>query len=226
MRDIVKSGEYYKRARNWYTEMFIYPYVLRSEAFVVFVSIIIALSITAINIYVLFPLNRQVGYAILIEDTAEFSAKINNADYYGEDVYKSVSKIFLETYIDIRESYDYTSLANNMLFLQRTSTKPVYNKYNDYISIDNPDSPVLTLESYATKKVNIKSVTFTSKNNALVSFNTKAIKNTGKIISDQDWQAEITFVIDEVKSELKDNAPFNFTVSDYKVKLIRDNNAN
>lgn len=226
MRDLVKSGEYFKRARNWYTEMFIYPYVLRSEAFVVFVAIILALCLVAININVLFPLNKQVGYAIFVDDTAEFSAKINDANYYNDDVYRSVSKIFLETYVDIRESYDYPSLANNMLFLQRTSTKPIYNKYNDYISIDNPDSPVLTLEKYATKIVSVQSVKFTTKNYATVNFNTKAIKNTGKIINDQDWQAEITFLIDEVKSELKDNTPFNFTVSDYKVKLIRDNNAN
>ena len=224
MRDLIENGEFYKRARTWYTEMFVYPYSLRSEALVLFSAITIALTILVININALFPLNVQIAYAISVEDTSEYSAKISNANFYGDDTYKSVAKIFVETYVQVRESYDYVSLSNNLLFLKNTSTKPIYNQYNDYISIDNASSPALILEQNATKKAAIISVDFVSKDRVIAKFNTQSFKNTGKIIEDKDWEADITFLIDQVSNNIKDNTPFNFTVSEYKVKLLRDNN--
>jgi type IV secretion system protein VirB8 len=224
MRKFIESGEYFKNAKLWYDEIYIMPFVLRSWAILCASIIFLSAFVLAMTINSLYPLNKQIMYAIFVEDSTEFNAKIEPANFFEKDPYKSVSKIFIEKYILEREGYNYNDLTNRMLYVQNNSTKLVFNRYNDYLSIENIQSPVLRFQRYAKRYTEISDVAFFSEEKAVVRFNAKTYENTGRLIEDTDWEAEISFVIDKIDPSILENTPFSFIVSDYKVKLIRDNN--
>ncbi len=225
MRKLVESGQYFRESKIWYEEIFLLPFIQRSwvvlSASIVFSSAVLLLFV----INSLYPLNKQIMYAIFVEDASEYSAKIEPASYFEDDTYKSVAKIFLETYVEIREGYKYEDLANRMLYVQNTSTKVVFNRYNDYLSLENPQSPVLRLQRYANRFVEVYDIRFLSYDKAILKFVARSIEDSGKVIEENNWEAEFSFVIDKIDLKMAENTPFNFIVSDYKVKLIKDNNA-
>jgi type IV secretion system protein VirB8 len=93
------------------------------------------------------------------------------------------------------------------------------------LSLDNPDSPVLRLQRYATRKIEVQSINFTLDDEVVVRFRAISTENNGKILEDTIWEANISFLMDKLNVNALADSPFNFTVSDYKVNLIRDNNA-
>ncbi len=224
MRKLVESGEYFKQARIWYNQIYIFPLISRSVLMVqVFILVALA-SLLAININWLFPIKQQIRYAIEITDLYEYEAEISEANAFPNDTQKSIASVFLDAFVKIREGYDYLDLADRMLFIQNTSTKIMYNNYNNYISLDNPESPVLRFQNQAKRTIDVKSIDFITHNKVVIVFNAKSYEHTGKNLEDTDWQATIGFDMDQVDIKLPAGTPFEFTVTDYSVKFIRDNN--
>jgi type IV secretion system protein VirB8 len=220
MKNLIESGEYFKDARIWYNQIFLSPYYLRSSIFIFFVTTFIFMALLIVNVKSLLPLNKQIVYAINVQDSSEFAAKIQSADMLGNDTFKSIAQIFVETYIELREGYNYEGLADRMLFVRTMSTRALFNRYSNYLSLDNPDSPVLKLQKYAKKHVSITKVNFTSSNSAIVVFESISKEDTGKVIEKTTNEAYISFAMDKIDITLPENSPFNFIVSEYKVKQI------
>ncbi len=225
MRKLIESGEYFKDARMWYNQIYVLPFAVRSVVGAQVAITVLLLALLAININILFPLRQQIRYAIGVGDLYDYAAEISEANTYPNDTQKSIAKVFVETFLKIREGYDYNDLADRMLYVQNTSTKVMYNNYNNYISLDNPESPVLRFQNQAKRIVTIKSINFVTEDNVIVLFNAKAYEHTGKNLEDTDWQATIEFNMDQVDIKQPAGTPFGFTVTDYNVKFIRDNNA-
>lgn len=224
MKELIESGEYFRQARIWYNSLYVLPYTLRSLVIVIFCIVTTLITLLAFNIKMLFPLSRQIIYTINVDDKTNLAAEIIKADSYKDDTIKSIAKIFIQTYINIREGYKYQGLSQRMLYIRNTSTKALYDNYASYLSLDNKDSPVLKLQRDAIKEIEIKNISFISDDNAKVKFNAKSIKNNGDIVADNDYEAELSFILDEVNINASHNTPFNFTVSDYKTKLIKKKN--
>lgn len=224
MRQIVESGEYFKQAKNWYNEIYLLPIVYRSWVFVIFSILFFFSLVLVLNLYMLFPINQQLRYAITVENTSDYTADITAADFYGNDTYKSIAHVFLTSYVKIREGYDYDDLSDRLMFVKNTSTKVIFNQYNDLLSLDNPNSPLLKLQKYAKRSIFVKDIKFISDSEVVVRFNAKSNEDNGKILDDSVWEANISFLMDQIDLKVAENASFNFTVSDYKSKLIKDNN--
>lgn len=225
IKKFVETGEYFEQARAWYNEIFLLPLIIRSYVFILLVVIFFCFGILTLNAYLLLPLDKQVMYIINVEDTSEFNSKIIHADYYDNDNHRSIAKIFVEKYITIRETYDYEALPKYLLFVQNNSTKAIYNRYNYGFSLDNPRSLVLKYQEDVRRTAQIKSLNFIDDNSAVAVCNAKAVSPKGQTVEDMDWEITLNFIMDGIDPNIKENTQFNFTVTEYKVKLIKDYNA-
>lgn len=221
MKDKVESGRYFDESRKWYNQIFLSPYFMRSAVLTFMLTASIFVVMLYFNIQMLFPINKQIIYTINVQDTANLSAKINNADKFGNNTIKSVAWIFLESYVRIKESYNYEDLGNQMLFVKNKSTRGVYNRYADYLSLDNPDSPVLRLQKYAKQEIVVNKIDFEGDDTAVVEFISESREDNGKLIDEIVWRAIISFAIDPIDTSLPGETPYKFIVSSYKREKIK-----
>ena len=226
MKEKIESGEYFKQSKEWYNQIFLSPYFLRSTVFIFMITGSILLVLLYFNIRVLFPINKQIIYTINVRDTSNLAAKITSADKFNDNTLKSVAWIFLESYVRIKESYNYDDLGSQMLYVKNKSSRAVYNRFANYLSLDNPNSPVLKLQKYAKKNIVVKKIDFQDDNTAIVEFNAISTEENGKPIDDIIWKAIISYSIDPIDISLPAESPYNFTVSNYKREIIKtlDNN--
>lgn len=220
MKDLIESGEFFKQGREWYNQIFLSPRFLRSAVFTFAITGIIFLVVLYFNIKMLFPVNRQIIYAINVSDASNFAARILNANHYENNTEKSVTRIFLETYVRIRERYNYEDLADQMLFVRNTSTRAIFNRYSSYLSLDNPESPVLRLQRYAKKEIVVNKIDIKNDDSAVVEFTATSFEESGNMIEKVKWTAKIEYVIDLINIDQAAGTPFKFTVRDYSLKKI------
>jgi len=221
VQEYIKSGEYFKDARKWYNFKYIYPLSQRSFLLIICVFFSAILIGLALNIYNLFPIVSQVRYS-LNTSSYQSSANIMKADSIKHDSRASIADIMVKNYLVHRELYDYDNLKLQFIFIQNNSTRIIFRKFFNYMNIDNPDSPVMRYQKYIRRSVNIISTEYTKPDEALITFNAIA-KNTGsEIFENMIWQATINFQIDELNLDLPPDSRFNFAVTNYRLKLIKD----
>jgi len=220
VQEYIKSGEYFIDSRKWYNFTYLYPLVQRS--FLLLLCIVfLALFLTLIvNFGSLLPIIRQVRYAV-ISDSLK-SATIINADQIKNNPIDSIADIMVKNYLIHRESYDSSFIRPQFLFVQNNSTRIIFKQFANFMSIDNPLSPVIKYPMGLKRTVDISSVVFDKHNKADVTF-ISLVKNMYNDILEQTvWQATIDFAIDAINVNLPPNSKFNFTVTGYKLKLIED----
>ena len=223
MKNLIENGEYFKLSRAWYNDLFLYPLVFRSIFSIFCLLGFLSIFTLAVNINLLLPLNKQIRYAISVEGSSDYMASITNAEEKNVDTYISIAKIFLRSYISAIEGYKYEELANRLLYIRNTSTRAIFNKYSNNLSIDNPNSPVLRLQRYADRVINVIDINFSSDNLAVITYNAKSIQDNGVVIEDTMWEATISFSLDIVDPYFKANSAFNFTVPVYSNKFLSVN---
>jgi type IV secretion system protein VirB8 len=221
VQEYIKSGEYFKDARKWYNFKYIYPLSQRSFLLIICVFFTIILVGLALNIRNLFPIISQVRYS-LNTTSYQSSANIMKADSIKHDSRASIADIMVKNYLVHRELYDYDNLKLQFIFIQNNSTRIVFRKFFNYMNIDNPDSPVMRYQKYIRRSVNIISTEYTKPDEALITFNATAKNTGGEIFENMIWQATINFQIDELNLDLPPDSRFNFAVTNYRLKLIKD----
>lgn len=221
VQEYIKSGEYFKDARKWYNFKYIYPLSQRSFLLIICVFFTIILVGLALNIRDLFPIISQVRYS-LNTTSYQSSANIMKADSIKHDSRASIADIMVKNYLVHRELYDYDNLKLQFIFIQNNSTRIVFRKFFNYMNIDNPDSPVMRYQKYIRRSVNIISTEYTKPDEALITFNATAKNTGGEIFENMIWQATINFQIDELNLDLPPDSRFNFAVTNYRLKLIKD----
>ncbi|GAB4162936.1 MAG: virB8 family protein [Rickettsiaceae bacterium] len=223
LQDYIKSGDYFKDAREWYKHKYIHPFSHRS--FLLLISIIICALFLGIiiNIQNLFPSVIQVKYSITADTSANKSAQIIRADHIENDPLASIADVIVRNYVVNRENYDYDKLKKQFIYVKNNSTRITFRRFYDFMNIDNPSSPVMTYQKRATRTTDIISTTYPSATKALVKFNAIARNTAGEILENTVWQATIDFEIDEINTNLPSGSRFNFTVTDYKLELLKDN---
>ena len=90
------------------------------------------------------------------------------------------------------------------------------------MNINNPDSPVMRYQKYAKRSITIDDLSFISDNNANILFTSIATDSRGKIFENLKWQATITFDMSDIATKLPGGSKFNFSVTDYKLKILGD----
>ena len=220
VQEYIKSGQYFIDARKWYSFEYVYPVVHKSLLFLFSLIFIPLLLWLLINFDTLLPIVRQVRYAIRSE--ALKTATIIHANHIKNNPIGSISDVMLKNYIIHRESYDYNLLRPQFLFLQNNSTRIIFRQFANFMNIDNTESPVMRYQKTLRRSVNILSVNYYPNNEAIVQFVSTVKNNTNEVVENIVWEAKINYEIDPISLGLPPNSQFNFTVTNYKLKLIED----
>jgi type IV secretion system protein VirB8 len=225
VREYVENGEYFTEARKWYKMKYITPLSYRSMSWCATALFIFLVLVLVININNLLPLERRLQYAIDVDGAIEKNARIIKADGINNTPLHSVLDVILRDYVKAREQYDYDNIANQLDYVKNTSTRIVFKQYYNYLSIDNADSPVLRYQRDARRTIKVTDVKFIDDNTATINFTSEGKDMTGAIFENMSWTALVDFESDKINLDLGTGAPFNFVVTEYKLKLIGDRNA-
>lgn len=225
LKDYIESKEYFKDARNWYNWKYILPLTHRVWSLYLLLAAGIMLVALVININNLLPIKERLTYGVrVVSDTnqGETQAQViemkNFSGVGGPN--KFIATNLIRNYVDSREIYDYQDIKKQFSYIQNSSTRMVFKKYHSYMSVNNPDSPVMRYQQYAIRKINIDDVRFISDNRALVKFVSIAKDSNGKIFENLSWEAKIGFNMGEVGKKVKSGSRFKFVVTDYKLRLL------
>lgn len=220
--EYIESGEYFQDAKNWYKSRYVYPFSQRSFMMIIFIITSILFCSILFHIYELFPLETPVNYYTKSNDLSSKSAKVIPAKGIPGDSLGSVADILIRNYITSRESYDYEKLKDQFTFIKNNSTRIVFRRFYNFMNIDNPDSPVIKYQNNVLRSVSIESVSYPSKNKAVIHFTSQANRRGGGMVENKLWRANIQFEIDDINLNLKHGERFNFTITNYDLEPIRN----
>lgn len=222
IEEYIKSKEYFIDARKWYMEKYLYPFVERSILLITGIVLIVLLIGVSLQLNALFPIIKHVRYSIYGTNTFTKVANVKPLNQSDGSPLMSIAHIMLENYILQRESYDYDKLKQQFEYMQNASTKIVFRKFYNYMSLDNSLSPVMRYQKYTRRSVKNISLDNIDGNSATVNFESLAKSTSGEILENMLWQATINYAIDKINIKLSPNSKFNFVVTGYKTQLIHD----
>jgi type IV secretion system protein VirB8 len=221
LKEYIDSGEYFMDAQHWYKHKYIYPFSQRSFVFILS-TIICALFIgIVVNIRGLFPVVIQVKYSINADTGANKAASITRANQVDDKPLASITDIMLRNYVTQREQYDYELLKKQFVYVKNNSTRIVFRRFYNYMNIDNSSSPVLRYQKDIKRRVVVKS-SFITDTKAEIEFDAIAKDSADEIVEYTTWRATIEYEIDHINNNLPSGSRFNFTVTDYQLKLLAD----
>jgi len=222
IQEYIKSGEYFIDARKWYNFKYITPSAQRSllliTCFVFFITFLVLLY----TMYSLLPIIKQVRYSIKSANTFQTNANIIAADYIQNDPLKSIADIMLKNYIVQRESYNYDSLRTQFTFIQNNSTRVIFRQFFNLMNIDNPLSPVMRYQKSIKRSIEILNAEYLNYDECVVTFKSVAKSNNGDIVENMLWEASLNFEIDKINLNLPEDSRFNFAVTNYRLKLLKN----
>lgn len=241
--EMVRSGQYFQEAREWYQHKYLSPVVER--AYFILLSfltlIIIILAFTTLASF--FPLKMHKPVFAKINDPTtqytEFKVLGNRADV-EEDPHPQVQKYLLKKFLDAYESYDFRKdfqrMRRNENFVKQLANEDVLNEYKGYVSTNNPDSPILRLREKAILTIepvessfNIQRVAGVgdggkntpSRYNAAVDFFMYETNIAGTQTT--KWRAQISFIYKDIRYDrsAKDFTTMEFKVTSYASEKIQ-----
>lgn len=221
-KDYIESGEYFADAKNWYKYKYIRPFTQRSFIFILGVIACVLFLAIAININGLFPTSIQIKYSVTADTSSSKAARIIRANQFENNPLASITDIMIRNYVTNREAFNYTDLKKQFIFIKNNSTRIVFRRFYNFMNIDNPSSPVLKYQQELKRSIRIISTKYPSSSKAVVKFNSIAKNIAGEISEDIVWQATINYEIDQIRPDLPSGTRFNFTVTDYQLKIIED----
>ncbi|BAK96524.1 virB8 protein [Rickettsia japonica YH] len=208
---------------KWYNFKYILPLSHRSLLLLICTIFTLLLTLICININILLPINKKVSY--LIKDDAAKQAAVTNTKHSTlTNPYISIANIMLQNYVKQREEYNYDILKEQFTFIKNASTSIVYMQFANFMNIDNPLSPVIRYQKLYRRSINILSINNINDNEAVVTFESLAKNSTDAILENMVWEARIGFIMDSISTNTSPDMPFNFTVTSYKLKLLRNKN--
>ena len=222
VKTYVESGEYFADARNWYKYKYIHPFSHRSFLFILSTVILALFFGIAININALFPIVTSVRYSTMTNSSENKSAQIIRANQVNNDPLSSIADIMIRNYVNQREGYDYDNLKKQFIYVKNNSTRMVFRRFYNYMNINNPSSPVLLYQKDIKRSCSLISSKFLTNTKSEVKFQSIARNNTGEVFENKIWQVIIDYEIDSIKIDLPNDTRFNFTVTDYQLKLLED----
>lgn len=241
----VADGTYFKDAVDWYLFRYVLPICERT---ILFFTTLIAGGMTYILVMTIigsFPLKEQVGIVIRPKDQAVYtpiisklrdSVELNNVD-------EVVAKYILVEYLKKREDYNFRkinikALNDRLNYIKSNSSDQEYKNFQNFLSKDNPDSPIVYFGRDFQRVVDVESVSF--KKDDTKNLLDQAIdimpgkvpsevdirytvtnKVNSKNASSQRYLTRIGFKFSGVDAANKKNSKLDFAVTSYKTYKIK-----
>ena len=214
--------KYFENSKAWYQQKYLNPLSHRSYAFCVAVVFLFLVIVMIFQAYQLFPIETELKYAVTFKGSAsDKKISINFDRKHNENPLYSIAQILIKNYVIQREKYNYADLEKQLLFVKTNSTKTLFNQYYGLISINNPLSPVLRYQDQLTRSIEILDINFDLAQ-ADVKFRSIARDVNNKIQEQMLWSTKINFAISPIILGQATGAPFNFVVTSYELKLLKN----
>jgi type IV secretion system protein VirB8 len=220
--DYVKSGEYYRDARNWYHKKYLFPIFEWSLLVIVILFTLFICGGLAFNVYYLFPLKIQREYLTYLDEGLDKAPVILKANSQKTEL-ESITALLIKNYVKQREKYNYDNIKQQLLYIKNNSTKLLFKEFYEGLSLTNPNSLILKFKKDAKRTILPKAVKFSNNNMVNVNFISKAENLRGELIEDAEWEAVISFESDKINPQATPGTRFGFIVTNYKVRLVKNN---
>jgi type IV secretory pathway component VirB8 len=172
IRESVESGEYFKDGLNWYFFRYVNPFCERTIFF-------ISCTLIALMFYMLFnmiessyPLVRKVPIVVKAVDESmyfPYLIKLKQDNQNARSVDEAVLSYLLKKYVMNREDHNYSDAEIepiNLKFnkIRNTSSSAEYQNFQNFMSKNNPSSPIYDFGKDAYRKIDIESINFIENN--------------------------------------------------------------
>jgi len=226
MKNVEGLESYFHESKIWYNEKYIKPISQRSYLTCACFVNIFFIALISLAVYRALPIRTVLKYVVgfngfAVDKQITIKSTLNQAP----DPLTSIAKVLLRNYVTQIEKYKYSDLKDQITFVSANSSKYVFNQYYNFISIDNKLSPVIRFQDQAVRSIKVLSVDISPELVATIKFRSIAKDFNNAVIEKMLWQANVFFKIDPIVMGLANGTKFNFLVTDYKVKLLKNEGA-
>lgn len=167
------------------------------------------------------PLKTVAPYPILIDRSTGQAQPLTRLAPGVLTQDEALTRSFLAQYVRARETFDRTDFASNYRRAQLWSAEAARREYLAAMSPRNPDSPLRRLPAGATRRVNLKSISFLDRRSVLVRFDVEDIGPDDTSSVRRAYVAAIAFRYVEAPLGFEDRLinPLGFQVVRYRRDL-------
>jgi len=237
----IENGSYFKQAREWHYAIYCSALAERSYLLILFFisCIIIFYTFKAIN--GILPLTTESPAVVSFHNTAgkEYTLipLLNSNETYHQ-TNTALLRFHISEYLNARENYNANNFEENFRRIVSLSSQKSFAEYENFINVNNPDSPIAMYERHTKRRVEITSLQIESSNGApldspeykpdraKITFLAK-ITPTNAPTKEENWVAEMRFEYKNLIVEEADKAtstdyfkvnPMEFFVTSYTSK--------
>lgn len=218
--EFIKSGKYFTDARKWYNTKYLRPYVDRTKYLACSIVIVCCLLWVLLAINDLLPIRPQIKYSISVSTVNDNQADIHHLSP-SQPTRHQIAQLIIKNYVIKREEYDYERLQEQMGFVRDTTSKAAYAQYYEYMSLKNPQSPLLRYQKYGHREIKIDSIKILKNNIARVIFHSKATNFDGQMFENLKWEALASYQDAPLDIHATHNTDYKFVITGYKLKLLK-----
>ncbi|MDF3047150.1 MAG: putative type secretion system protein [Candidatus Midichloriaceae bacterium] len=223
LKKSIKEGIYFKDALGWYAAKYIFPFTQRAS-FLVLCGIILVGALISINAARNSFESTKIPFPIYAKDQVKFFSIIKPLSKGEESIDISIARYFIGKYVTLRENYNHLDFSGENRGLTQNkikalSSSQVYSSYQEYMDPNqNSDSPITKYKNQTTRLVKIKEILMQAPagypESAVVTF-TATEKNNLNVTS-QEYQAELSFMMNNMEKVYAESEPLYFIVSKYR----------
>jgi type IV secretory pathway component VirB8 len=165
----VNDGSFFKDGLNWYFFRYVNPFCERTIFFIISILTSLMLYLLVQMIESCYPLVQKVPIIIPSLDQSKYFPYLIQLkpkdDLSIKSVDEAVAKYLIKKYIKNRENHDYKKAEIEPITIKfnqirNTSSPAEYRAFQNFMSKNNPTSPILDFSKDAYRHVEIDSVTF------------------------------------------------------------------
>lgn len=208
---------------DWYQDRYEAVKIERNRYLLLLVISLIALMISLLANFMLFPLKTAVPYVVQIDKTTGITTVLEPVNTRSLKQQEAITTYFLFKYLNARMSYDYVFRKDSANTVRALSAVPVYRQYVQEIDSTNQNSPSRQYKNNATISVHIESFSFPYPDIAQLHFYTEVHPMNGMVDTKstrQYWLASIKFTYQDISLSLNDREyinPLGFLVTSFQL---------
>ena len=199
LTELIKSGEYYRRAHEWYRAIYIGPISERSFFLIIALMAVTVSAMGFAALMYILPITDRPAIMVTNSRIDDAVPRISRLRPERAELNESLQEFFLENYVARREGYSATQYDGNYRFIQAQSDEASFADYAARYDRNNLNSPAAILGSIGSRVVTVNAInidTSTEPHVAWVSFSTDIVGiNNG---SHANWTAVLKYYYTEM----------------------------
>lgn len=231
--DLVKSGEYFREASEWYDSKYHAPMAERSLMILITLVSVGIIFFATRAVIGLLPLSEVEYISFLQPDAAEKIPAVINLTTSFKATDRALMSYHVQDYVYHRERYNIQNVEKQYLRVKALSSPQVFEEYTRYIDPRNPESPIARYERHTRRTIAINAIAFSDStgrleddpqytpDRAAVNF-TATMTSLDGAVKRETWQADVSFTYEKivVDQETYEVTPMKFMITGYKVRQL------